>query len=79
MGDKELKVTGLTRLPRDYKGEPLIMILDLEDIKGGLYESEIHMDEGYKPDTFLEACKETFRMCDFTVKRVHVRSVRIKK
>lgn len=74
----ELKVTGLTRLPANYNGEPLIFIIDITDKNGDMYESEIHMDKGFSKEDLLEACKESFLMCDATVTRVHVRSVRIK-
>lgn len=74
----ELKVTGLTKLPSTYKGEPCIMTIEIEDVEGSIYESEIHMDEGYNPNTLRDAVVESFKMCDAQAKSVNVKSFRIK-
>lgn len=78
MGNK-LKVTGLTKIPSTYKGEPCVMVVEITDVIGGRYESEIHMDNGYSEDGLRDAMVESFRMCDATAKSVNVRSFRTKK
>ena len=74
-----LKVTGLKRIPATYKGEPCVMTVEITDVIGGRYESEIHMDAGYTPDILRDAMVESFRMCDAQAKSVNVKSFRIKK
>lgn len=75
----KLKVTGLTKIPSTYKGEPCVMIVEITDVIGGRYESEIHMDKGYSENVLRDAMVESFRMCDAVAKSVNVRSFRIKK
>lgn len=75
----KLKVTGLTKIPPTYKGEPFIMVVEITDVVGDRYESEIHMDKGYSENSLRDAMVESFRMCNATPKSVNVRSFRIKK
>lgn len=75
----KLKVTGLTKIPASYKGEPCVMTVEITDVIGGRYESEIHMDNGYSPDVLRDAMFESFRMCDAQAKSVNIRSFRVKK
>ena len=77
--EPKLKVTGLTKLPLDYKGEPCVLMLEITDVEGGCYESEIHMDNGYSEKNLLDAAVQTFKMCDSLPERVNIRSIRIKK
>lgn len=78
MGSK-LNVTGLKKIPSTYKGEPCVMVVEITDVVGGRYETEIHMDKGYSEDALRDAMVESFRMCDATPKSVNVRSFRINK
>jgi hypothetical protein len=75
----KLKVTGLTKIPPNYKGEPCVMTVEITDIIGDRYESEIHMDNGYSEDTLRDAMVASFNMCDAQAKSVNVRSFRIKQ
>jgi hypothetical protein len=54
------------------------MTVEITDVIGGCYESEIHMDNGYSEDSLPEAMVASFQMCDATAKSVNVRSFRIK-
>ena len=45
----KLKVTGLTHIPPTYKGEPCILSINIIDEKGGMYEADIHFDDGLPP------------------------------
>ena len=75
----KLKITGLTKIPSSYKGEPCVMVVEITDAVGDSYESEIHMDKGYSEDSLRDAMVASFRMCDAVAKSVNVRSFRIKK
>jgi hypothetical protein len=75
----KLKVTGLTKIPSSYKGEPCVMTVEITDVIGGRYESEIHMDNGYSEAVLRDAMVASFKMCDATAKSVNVRSFRVKK
>lgn len=77
--DNKLNVTGLTKIPSTYKGEPCVMIVEITDVVGDKYESEIHMDNGYSENALRDAMIASFRMCDAEAKIVNVRSFRIKK
>lgn len=75
----DLKVTGITMLPPDYKGEPCILNLELFDKDGGCYESEIHMDAGVDKDKLRDAVYESMIRMDSICIKVHVKSLKIKK
>lgn len=77
--DAKLKITGITKLPVDYKGEPCVIMMEIIDVRGDRYESEIHMDNGFTENNLLEASKASFDMCDALPERVHIRSIKIKK
>lgn len=55
------------------------MVVEITDVIGDRYESEIHMDKGYSEDALRDAMVASFRMCDAQAKSVNVRSFRIKK
>lgn len=75
----ELKVTGLTRLPPDYKGEPCVLTIELYDKDGGAYESEIHMDAGFNPNSLREAVTTSMLAMDATPVGAYIKSFKIKK
>lgn len=79
MSQKELTVTGITKIPDSYNGEPCVFIIEITDIKGGIYESEIHLDGGFHPVTFRDAIYNSFKMCDAMPESVNVKAFRIKK
>lgn len=75
----QLKITGLKRLPPEYRGEPCIISFEIVDIQGGVYESECHMDAGFNPNSLRDAAYHSFNMCDTTPVSVNIKSFRIKK
>lgn len=78
MQEKQLTVTGLTKLPESYKGESCVFTIEITDVESGKYETEIHLDEGFDPIALRDAIYESFKMCDAEVEAVHVKAFRIK-
>lgn len=78
MSKSNLKVTGITKMPDGYRGEPCIMSLNIIDEKGGVYESDIHFDDGITADKLREAMVTIFNCTDYIAAEVNVKSIKIK-
>lgn len=74
----KLKVTGLTGVPEGYKGEPCILSMHIIDKEGGVYESDIHFDNGITSDSLREAMMTIFRSTDAVATEVKIKSFRLK-
>ena len=77
MSESKLKVTGLTRMPAGYKGEPCIMSINIIDEKGGVYESDIHFDDGITADKLREAMVMIFRCTDYVATEVNIKALKV--
>jgi len=73
----ELKVTGLL-MPLNYKGEPCVLSMHIIDKDGGVYESDIHFDNGMTEASLKEAMMMIFRSTDAIATEVKVKSIKIK-
>lgn len=74
----KLKVTGLQSVPESYKGEPCILSMHIIDQEGGVYEADVHFDEGITADKLRNAMETIFRNTDAIATEVKVRSFRLK-
>lgn len=75
----QLAITGLTKLPQGYAGEPLSITLELRDKDGGIYEAGVDMDDGYNADNLRKCVTAFMRMMDARPVAVCVKSIKIKK
>jgi hypothetical protein len=73
-----LKVTGLQSIPADYKGGPCILSMHIIDEAGGVYESDIHFDDGITADKLKEAMIMIFSSTDYVASEVIVKSFKHK-
>lgn len=78
MSDK-LKITGHNCIPKTYDGSPCVLSVNIIDKDGGVYESDIHFDEGMTADKLKEAMMNVFRMTDAIATELHIKSFKIKK
>lgn len=74
----ELKVTGLQSIPESYKGEPCILSMHIIDQEGGVYEADVHFDNGITPDNLRNTMVTIFQNTDAVATEVNVRSFRLK-
>lgn len=74
----ELKVTGLQSIPADYKGGPCILSMRIIDKQGGVYESDIHFDDGITADKLKEAMVVIFSSTDYVASEVIIKSFKHK-
>ncbi len=76
-GESNLKVTGLTHMPAGYKGEPCVMSIIIIDEKGGVYESDIHFDDGITAERLKEAMVNISNCTDYVAAEVNVKAIKI--
>lgn len=75
----ELKVTGLQGIPADYNGGPCILSMHIIDEQGGVYEADIHFDDGITGDKLKEAMMAIFSSTDHVATEVNIKSFKHKE
>lgn len=76
--EPKLKVTGLKSVPEGYNGEPCILSMHIIDQEGGVYESDVHFDNGITADSLRNAMEVIFRSTDAVATEVKIKSFRLK-
>lgn len=74
----KLKITGLQGVPDGYKGEPCILSMHIIDQDGGVYEADVHFDNGITGDALRESMMTIFSSTDAVATEVKIKSFRLK-